>query len=181
MILHVISSSLCIGYIIMSTLSCNVYYNHTDQDAPYWVSIGLLTCTSRLTAIIFCQVSPNPMPVQKPILLNLNRRPQRTFSQVTERYERLFHHWGNLPEITKPVNIITSPVLIFFTSMWHENLRMRCWLYILPLGGFGLGVELVLFPDTQYDTHTVLQSGKEIGWSLHRGSQTIQVCPWCKC
>ena len=73
--------SSCIGYIIMSTLSCHVYYDHTDQNAPYWVSIGLLTCTSHLTAVTFRQVSPNPMAVPKPILLHLKRRPQRTFSQ----------------------------------------------------------------------------------------------------
>ena len=42
---------------------------------------GLLTSTSPLTAITFCQVSPNPMAVPKPILLHLKRRPQRTFSQ----------------------------------------------------------------------------------------------------
>ena len=42
---------------------------------------------------------------------------------------------------------------------------------------YGLGVELVLFPDTQYDTHTVIRSGNEIGWSLHRATETIQVCP----
>ena len=47
----------------MSTLSCHVYYDHTDQNAPYWVSIGLLTCTSHLTAITFREVSPNPMAV----------------------------------------------------------------------------------------------------------------------
>ena len=81
--------SLCIGYIIVSTLLCHVYYDHTDQDAPFWVSIGLLTYTSHLNAITFCQESPNPMAVQKPILLNLKRRPQRTFSQVTEIYEGL--------------------------------------------------------------------------------------------
>ena len=98
--------------------------------------------------------------------------------EVTERF---LHHYGNLPEVTKSVHIITSPVLILFTSMWHGNPRTWGWLYILPLCGFGLGVELVLFPDTQYGTHTVLQSGNEIGWSLHRGSQTIQVRPWCKC
>ena len=68
--------SSCIGYIIMSTLSCHVHYDHTDQNAPYWVSIGLLTCTSPLTAITFCQVSPNPMAVPKSILLHLNRRPK---------------------------------------------------------------------------------------------------------
>ena len=68
------------------------------------------------------------------------------------------HHCGSLPVVTKSVNIITSPVLIFFTSMWHGNLRMWGWLYILALCGFGLGVELVLFPDTQYDTHTILRS-----------------------
>ena len=79
--------------------------------------------------------------------------------------------------VTKSVNIITSHVLILFTSMWHGNLRMWGWRYILALCGFGLGVELVLFPDTQYGTHIVLQSGKEIGWSLHTASQTIQVCP----
>ena len=50
----------------MSTLSCYVY---CDQDAPYWVSIGLLTCTSLLTPITLCQVSPNLMAVPKPILL----------------------------------------------------------------------------------------------------------------
>ena len=49
---------------------------------------------------------------------------------------------------------------------------------MLALCGFGLGVELVLFSDTPYGTHTILQSGKEIGWSLHRGSQTIQVHPF---
>ena len=65
----------------MSTLSCHVYYDHTDQNAPYWVSIGLLTCTSHLTAITFHQVSPNPMAVPKSILLHLKKRPQRTFSQ----------------------------------------------------------------------------------------------------
>ena len=48
---------------------------------------------------------------------------------------------------------------------------------VLPLCGFGFGVEVVLFPDTQYGTHTVIRSGNEIGWSLHGGSQTIQVCP----
>jgi len=42
-------------------------------------------------------------------------------------------------------------------------------------------VELVLLPHTQYDANNVLQSGNEIGWSLHRGSQTIQVHLWCKC
>ena len=45
-----------------------------------------------------------------------------------------------------------------FTSMWHGNPRTWGWLYILALFELGLGVELVLFPDTQYDTHTVLQS-----------------------
>ena len=64
----------------MSTLTCHVH-DRTDQNAPYWVSIGLLTCTSHLTAITFRQVSPNPMAVPKPILLHLKRRPQRTFSQ----------------------------------------------------------------------------------------------------
>ena len=78
--------------------------------------------------------------------------------------------------VTKSVNIIISPVLILFTSMWHGNPRKWGSLYILALCGFGLEVELVLFPDTQYGTHTVLQSGKEIGWSLHGVSQTIQVC-----
>ena len=66
--------SSCIGYIIMSTLSYHVYYDHTDQDAPYWVSIRLSTWTSHLTPITFCQVSPNPMAVPKPILLHLKRR-----------------------------------------------------------------------------------------------------------
>ena len=50
---------------------------------------------------------------------------------------------------------------------------MGLTIYILALCGFGLGAELVLFPDTQYGKHTVLQSGKEIGWNLHGGSQTI--------
>jgi len=36
----------------MYTLSCHVYYDHIDQNAPYWVSIRL-TC---LTAVTF-QVS----------------------------------------------------------------------------------------------------------------------------
>ena len=36
---------------------------------PWRVSIGLFTCISPLTAITFCQVSPNPMAVPKPILL----------------------------------------------------------------------------------------------------------------
>ena len=45
------------------------------------VSIGLLTCTSHLTAITFSQVSPNPMAVPIPILLHLKRRPKRIFSQ----------------------------------------------------------------------------------------------------
>ena len=40
------------------------------------------------------------------------------------------HHCGNLPVVTKSVHIITSPVLILFTSMWHGNLRMWGWLYI---------------------------------------------------
>ena len=65
----------------MSTLSCYVYYDLTDQNARYWVSIGLLTCTSHLTAIRFRQVSPNPMAVPKSILLHLKRRSQRIFSQ----------------------------------------------------------------------------------------------------
>ena len=65
----------------MSTLACHVYYVHTDQNTPYLVSTGLFTCTSPLTAITFHQVSPNPMAVQKPILLHLKRRPQTTFSQ----------------------------------------------------------------------------------------------------
>ena len=43
---------------------------------PYRVSIRLITCTSPLTAITFCQVSPNPMAVPKPILLHLKGRPQ---------------------------------------------------------------------------------------------------------
>ena len=73
--------SSCIGYIIISTLSCHVYYDHTDQNTPYLVSIGLLTCTSHLTAITFRQVSPNPMAVPKSISLHLKRRSQRTFSQ----------------------------------------------------------------------------------------------------
>ena len=38
--------SSCIGYIITSILSCHVYYDHADQNAPYWVSIGLLTATT---------------------------------------------------------------------------------------------------------------------------------------
>ena len=68
------------------------------------------------------------------------------------------HHCGNWPVVTKSVHIITSPVLILFTSMWHGNPRMWGWLYILALCGFGLGAELVLFSDTQYGTHTVLRS-----------------------
>ena len=59
--------------IIMSTFSCHVYEGHTD-----WVSLGLITCTSPLTAITFCQVSPNPMAVQKPISLPLKKKSQRT-------------------------------------------------------------------------------------------------------
>ena len=65
----------------MSNCHVMFYHDHTDQNAPYWVSIGLLTCTSHLTAITFRQVSPNPMAVPKSILLQLKRRPQRTFSQ----------------------------------------------------------------------------------------------------
>ena len=57
------------------TLSRHVYEGHTDQNAPH--CIGLITCTSPLPAMTFCQVSPNPMALSKPILL---RRPQRTFS-----------------------------------------------------------------------------------------------------
>ena len=38
---------------------------------PYRVSIWLITCTSPLTASTFCQVSPNPVAVPKPILLHL--------------------------------------------------------------------------------------------------------------
>ena len=74
----------------MSTLPCHVYYDHTDEDAPYWVSIGLLTCTSPLIAITFRQVSPNPMAVSKSILLHLKRRPQRTFSQINLNQNILF-------------------------------------------------------------------------------------------
>ena len=92
--------------------------------------------------------------------------------QLTEKslkdMKGFLHNSGNLPEVTKSVHIITSPVFILFTSMWHG---------ILALCGFTLGVAVVLFPDTQYNTHTVIRSGNEIGWSLHRGSQTIQVCP----
>ena len=51
----------------MSTL----YEGHTDQMHPYLVSTGLITCTSPLIAITFCQVSLNPMAVPKPILLHL--------------------------------------------------------------------------------------------------------------
>ena len=43
--------SSCIGYIIMSALSRHVFYDHTDQDAPYWISIGLLTDCMQLTCI----------------------------------------------------------------------------------------------------------------------------------
>ena len=32
--------SSCIGYIIMSTLSCDVYEAQSDQNAPYWVSLA---------------------------------------------------------------------------------------------------------------------------------------------
>ena len=92
------------------------------------------------------------------------------------------HHCGNWPVVTKSVNIITSPVLIFSLACGKKIWECEVdYIYILALCGFELGVELVLFPDTQYDTHTILRSGKEIGWNLHGGSQTIQVCPWCKC
>ena len=57
-----------------------------------------------LPAITFRQVSPNPMAVPKPILLHLNRRPQRTFSQKlvwfkTSFFEKLkvkLHWWWPL-------------------------------------------------------------------------------------
>ena len=63
----------------MSTLSCRVYKGHTDQNAPVSGTYGVDTCISPLTAITFCQVPPNPMAIPKPILLDLKRRPQRTF------------------------------------------------------------------------------------------------------
>ena len=39
------------------------------------ISLGLITYTSPLTTITFCQVCPNPMAVPKLILLHLKRRP----------------------------------------------------------------------------------------------------------
>ena len=65
----------------MSTLLCHVYKVMLVKMHHYWVSIGLITRTSPLTAITFCQVSPNPVAVPKPILLHSKRRPQRTFSK----------------------------------------------------------------------------------------------------
>ena len=75
-----------IGHIIMST--CHVMFTRVIliKMYPYRVSIRLITCTSPLTAITFCQVSLNPMAVPKPILLHLKRRPQRKccqWSQIT--------------------------------------------------------------------------------------------------
>ena len=55
-------------------LSCHVYEGHTDQNAPYWVSLGLITCTPSLTVITFCQVSPNPMAVPKPLFTALKEK-----------------------------------------------------------------------------------------------------------
>ena len=56
--------------VIMHRLHNHVYFyeGHTDQNAPL---LGKFRCTSPLTAIAFCQVSPNPMAVPKPILLHL--------------------------------------------------------------------------------------------------------------
>ena len=56
----------------MSTLSCPVYKGHTDQNTPYWVSIGLITRTS--PAITFCQVSLNSMVFHKTTLMDLKKK-----------------------------------------------------------------------------------------------------------
>ena len=63
--------SSCIGHVIMST--CHVMFMRVIliKMHPYRASIQLITCTSPLTAITFCQVSPNPMAVPKTILLQL--------------------------------------------------------------------------------------------------------------
>ena len=47
----------------------HVYKGHTNQSAHYRVIIGLVSHTSPLTGITFCQVSPDPKAVPKPILL----------------------------------------------------------------------------------------------------------------
>ena len=77
--IYIICSS-CIHHIIMSTL----YEGHTDQMHPYLVSTGLITCTSPLIAITFCQVSLNPMAVPKPILLRLKGSPERSSKKKKE-------------------------------------------------------------------------------------------------
>ena len=67
------------GYIIMSTLSCHVYYDHTDQDAPYWVSIWVVNlhispnCHYILSSISKSHGSPKK---QKQILLHLRGGPK---------------------------------------------------------------------------------------------------------
>ena len=99
----------------------------------FWVSIWLLTCTSHLTAITFCQVSPNPMAVPKPILLHLKRRPQRTIVQKllwikTSFFEKpkVKVHWWWL--LTQPLWDILDNYIKWKRVLWatgSENCRPK--------------------------------------------------------
>ena len=97
--------SSCICYIIMSTLSCHVYY---DQNAPYWVSIGLLTCTSHLTAITFHQVR----------ISNSHGSPKINFTALKEEAPKNIHK------------------LIWIKTSFFEKLKVKVhwwWPLTLPL------------------------------------------------
>ena len=63
------------SYIIMSTLSCHVYDDHTDQDAPY-------------CSVVYLHISPNcyyslsNISVPKPIFTALKEKaPKNIYSQ----------------------------------------------------------------------------------------------------
>ena len=75
-------------------------------------------------------------------------------------------------------NLSTS-LHLCFTSTWHGNPRTWGWLYVCTSSSWiwiSSGASLVPRHSVRC-THTVLKSGKGIGWSLQRGSQTIQVHP----
>ena len=91
--------SSCIGYIIMSTLSCHVYEGHTYQNVhlrgKYMVEYLHISPNSHY--ILF---SPNPMAFPKPILLHLNRRLLRPFSKNLFESKHQFCFWESKGQAT---------------------------------------------------------------------------------
>ena len=86
--------SSCISHIIMSTLLCHVYEDHTvplsgKHKVDYFkispaITFFLVSCQ---TAITFFLVSPNPMSASKPIILLPLRTSQRTYSKKSSQIE----------------------------------------------------------------------------------------------